>query len=180
MIRARSVVGLVLKGVLACVAGACLVGAQTASQETSDAAANAPKQPIAFSHKVHAGTVKLPCKACHPNPDPGDEMTIAPAASCMKCHSAIKADSPEIQKLAAFAKSGSPVPWVRVYEIPSFVNFSHRLHTEKGNTCQECHGQVATRDQLFRETNLSMAGCMDCHKAKKASVDCGVCHEIQQ
>ena len=29
-----------------------------------------------FSHKVHAGTVKLPCKACHPNPDPGDEMTI--------------------------------------------------------------------------------------------------------
>jgi Cytochrome c7 and related cytochrome c/Class III cytochrome C family len=141
--------------------------------------ADAPKQPIAFSHKAHAGALKLPCKMCHPNPDPGELMTISPASSCMKCHSAIKTDSPEIQKLSEFAKSGSPIPWVRVYEIPSFVKFSHRVHGEKGNSCQECHGQAATREQLFRETNLTMAGCMDCHQAKKASLDCAVCHELQ-
>jgi Zn ribbon nucleic-acid-binding protein len=142
-------------------------------------AASAPQQPIAFSHKTHAGTLKVACKGCHANPDPGEMMTIADAVSCMKCHSAIKTDSPEIQKLAGYAKSGTAIPWVRVYEVPSFVKFSHKTHLDKGATCQECHGQVATRDQLFRETNLSMSGCVDCHNAKKASVDCTLCHELQ-
>jgi len=52
-------------------------------------------------------------------------------------------------------------------------------HLTSGNTCQECHGQVAQRDQLFREVNLSMGGCMDCHRAKKASLDCLFCHDHQ-
>ena len=142
-------------------------------------AGSAPQQPIAFSHKVHAGALKVACKGCHTNPDPGDVMTIADAASCMKCHSAIKTDSPEIQKLAGYAKSGTAVPWARVYELPSFVKFSHKTHTDKGTACQECHGPVATREQLFRETNLSMRGCVDCHTAKKASTDCQLCHELQ-
>jgi Cytochrome c7 and related cytochrome c/Class III cytochrome C family len=142
-------------------------------------AADAPPQPLPFSHKMHAGTMKLACKMCHPNPDPGETMTIAAASKCMSCHSTIKADSPAIQRLAAFAKDDRPVPWARVYEIPSWVDFSHRTHLAKGNTCQECHGPVAERDQLARETNLTMAGCMDCHKAKKASVDCAFCHELK-
>ncbi len=142
-------------------------------------AADAPPQPLPFSHKTHAGTMKLACKMCHPNPDPGETMTIVAASKCMSCHSTIKADSPAIQRLAAFAKDDRPVPWARVYEIPSWVDFSHRTHLAKGNTCQECHGPVAERDQLARETNLTMAGCMDCHKAKKASVDCAFCHELK-
>jgi hypothetical protein len=146
-----------------------------ANAQTSD---QGPKQPIAFSHKTHAGTMKLACKMCHPNPDPGDLMTIVPASGCMKCHSAIKTDSPEIRKLADYAKTGTAVPWIPVYELPSFVNFSHKTHLDKGATCQECHGQVATRDQLFRETSLAMAACVDCHQAKKASQDCALCHQL--
>jgi hypothetical protein len=89
-------------------------------------AADAPVQPIPFSHKVHAGAMKLTCKTCHPNPDPGETMTIAKPATCMQCHSAIKTESPAIQRLAAAAKEDKPLPWVRVYAIPSFVIFSHR------------------------------------------------------
>src|ERR1700704_4115378 len=55
-------------------------------------------QPIPFSHKQHAGALKLQCKMCHPNPNPGESMTIAPASTCLQCHSAIKANSPAIQK----------------------------------------------------------------------------------
>ena len=142
------------------------------------AAQTAPKQPIAFDHKTHAGDLKLPCKMCHPNPDPGDRMTIIAPSGCMKCHSAIKAESPEIQKLAQYAKAETPIPWVRVYEVPSFVNFSHRTHLTNGATCQDCHGPVAFRDRLVRERDLSMAGCMNCHKARKASLDCSVCHDL--
>ncbi len=136
-----------------------------------------PPQPLPFSHKTHAGTMKLACKMCHPNPNPGETMTIVGASLCMTCHSAIKADSPDIKRLAAYAKEGREIPWMRIYEIPSWVDFSHRAHLEKGNTCQECHGPVAERDVLTRETDISMGGCMNCHRAKKASLDCGFCHD---
>jgi hypothetical protein len=136
-----------------------------------------PVQPLPFSHKTHAGALKLKCKLCHPNPDPGEVMRIAAASVCMQCHSAIKTDSPAIQKLAAFAKNDRPIPWVRVYEIPSYVNFSHRVHLESGNACEDCHGPVPERDHLSREGDISMGECMKCHQAKKVSVDCTLCHE---
>ncbi len=137
----------------------------------------APAQPIAFSHKQHAGTLKLKCSMCHPNRDPGETMGIAAASVCMQCHSTIRADSPQIQKLAEFAKSSRPIRWARVYEIPTYVNFSHRTHLQAGNTCQECHGPVAERDVLAREGDVTMTGCMNCHKTKNVSNDCTFCHE---
>ena len=140
-------------------------------------AADAPVQPVPFSHKQHAGTLKLQCKMCHPNPDPGESMTIAPASTCMQCHSAVKADSPAIQKVAAASKEGRRIPWRRVYEIPSYVNFSHRTHLAAGNACAECHGPVAERDALSKEGDISMGGCMKCHQMKKVSIDCTFCHE---
>lgn len=144
------------------------------------AAAVPPEQPIPFSHKVHAGTLKMQCKMCHPNSGLGETMRIAAASVCMQCHSAIKAESPAIQKLASLAKSGSEIKWARVYEIPSYVNFSHRSHLEGGTKCADCHGQVAERDALFREADISMGGCMNCHRVKKVSIDCTLCHDLQQ
>ena len=141
-------------------------------------AAQEPRpQPVAFSHKVHAGTLKLKCKMCHANPDPGETMGVAAASVCMQCHSAIKTDSPDIQKLAAAAKDKRELAWTRVYWIPSYVNFSHRTHLETGNQCEDCHGKVAERDKLAREGNISMGGCMACHQTKKVSIDCDYCHE---
>lgn len=148
------------------------------AQGGATTSADAPKQPIPFSHKVHAGQLKIQCKMCHPNPNPGDMMTIAPASTCMQCHSAIKADSPAIEQLAGYAKSKTPIPWAPVYELPSFVNFSHRVHLTNGATCQDCHGAVSTRDALFREVPTTMSFCVNCHQARKATVDCGSCHEL--
>lgn len=82
-----------------------------------------PEQPLPFSHKTHAGTAKLPCKMCHPNPNSGERMTVVAPSVCMQCHSAVKADSPAIEWLAAFAKNGREVRWVRVYEIPLLRQF---------------------------------------------------------
>jgi hypothetical protein len=137
----------------------------------------APVQPVPFSHKAHAGTLKLACATCHPNPDPGELMTIAPAADCMRCHESVKNDSPAIRKLAAFAKNGREMRWARVVRLPSNIIFSHRDHVKAGAACAECHGPVAEREQLAAEKDLSMAGCMSCHRARKASLDCNYCHE---
>jgi ssDNA-binding Zn-finger/Zn-ribbon topoisomerase 1 len=64
-----------------------------------------------------------------------------------------------------------------VYQIPSFVFFSHKNHLDAGAKCESCHGKVAERERLFRETDISMNGCMNCHRINKASVDCMFCHE---
>jgi hypothetical protein len=140
------------------------------------AAADPPEQPIPYSHKKHLA-MGLKCANCHENSDPTGEMMGIPAvAKCMTCHASVKKDRPAIQKLAAFAASGEPVPWVRVYRIPSYVDFSHKSHLDSGATCETCHGKVAERDTLFRETDISMGGCMNCHRANKASLDCTFCH----
>ena len=136
-----------------------------------------PQQPIAFSHKQHVGSLKLKCKMCHPNPDPGESMGIAEATICMQCHSSIKKDSPAIKTLANFASQNRNIPWARVYQIPSYVDFSHKTHLASGATCETCHGHVEQRDALFRETNISMGACMECHRQHKAPIDCTACHE---
>jgi hypothetical protein len=60
------------------------------------------------------------------------------------------------------------------------VTFSHKMHLDHGNTCQECHGPVNERDQIFLETDISMGGCLNCHRLKKASTECDTCHMLQQ
>ena len=138
----------------------------------------APRQPIPFSHRQHAGTLKLPCKMCHqPAPDSGEAMTLPEASRCMECHSAIKTESPSIRKLAAMAKQGTDIDWAPVYELPSYVKFAHQPHLDSGAACATCHGKVEERDQLYREVDLNMGTCMDCHRAKRATIACTACHE---
>jgi Zn ribbon nucleic-acid-binding protein len=135
-----------------------------------------PAQPVPYSHKTHVG-LGLQCKNCHTNPDPGELMGIPETKVCMGCHSSIKTDSPHIEKLTNFHKQQKQLPWARVYSIPGYVFFSHRAHMEAGAKCENCHGQVAQRDALYREGNVTMGACMKCHEQTKASNDCGFCHE---
>ena len=142
------------------------------------AQAPAPTQPIPFNHKQHA-EASLKCSDCHASPDPGEAFTLPAASKCMNCHRAIKTDSPSIKNLAQFAAAKQEIPWVRVYQIPSWVYFSHKVHAEGGAKCEECHGPVAMRTQLSKETDLSMGGCMSCHSSHKANLDCAACHEAK-
>ena len=139
-----------------------------------------PQQPIPFSHKVHAGTLAMACDGCHTFSHSGETLGIPQANTCMQCHQTIAASELPIQKLAAYAKSGAIIPWVRVYQLPDFVTFSHKTHLDHGITCQNCHGKVATRDRLFQESDISMAGCTKCHTTKKAATECNTCHQLQQ
>lgn len=138
-----------------------------------------PRQPVPYSHKLHLA-MGLACKNCHTNPDPGEMMGIPTVKVCMGCHKTIKTDSPHIQKLARHAEEKTEPEWARVYQIPSYVFFSHRVHTAWGAKCETCHGPVATRDALWREVSIAMGNCMDCHRTNKASNDCTFCHEARQ
>ncbi len=140
----------------------------------------APVQPIPYSHKQHLA-LGLQCRTCHVNPDAGKLMTYPPTAFCMGCHQTVAANSPPIQKLAEFAASGKPVPWVRVYQVPDYVFWQHGSHLEAKVDCAECHGPVAERDVISLETNVvKMLGCVTCHDKRQAFTDCGACHAPRQ
>ncbi len=144
------------------------------------AAAAAPEQPLPYSHKTHVA-LGLQCRSCHTNPDAGKLMTYPPTVVCMGCHQAIARDRPSIQKLAEFAKSGEPIPWVRVYRVPDYVYWRHGTHLEAEVTCTECHGPVAERDVIRVETNVTrMLGCVTCHDKRQAYTDCAACHAPRQ
>lgn len=135
-----------------------------------------PVQPIPYSHKKHL-SFGLKCKQCHPNPEPGDRMTLPPAAKCMVCHVTIAKDKPAIRKLAEFAQSNQPVPWIRVYVVSSWVYWNHRSHLEAKMTCEQCHGQVDQMEVMTKAVDVtSMATCIDCHHKNNASTGCRFCH----
>ena len=144
------------------------------------AAPRAPVQPLPYSHKQHLA-LGLPCKLCHVNPDAGKLMTYPVTATCMTCHATVATDRPAIQKLATYAAENKPIPWVRVYEVPDYVFWSHGSHLQAAVTCVECHGPVAERDVIAQETNVvTMLGCRTCHDKRQVFTDCGACHEPRQ
>lgn len=136
----------------------------------------APEQPLPFSHKTHAAE-GLECATCHAMPDPGYFAEIAGTDVCMSCHLEVKTDSAAIEKLAEAHRAGQQIEWEPVYMVPDFVYFSHREHVETaGAQCSACHGDVASKDVLAEEHNISMPGCIACHKETSASVECDFCH----
>lgn len=61
------------------------------------------EQPIAFSHYKHVTKAGLQCTDCHTKAATTTRAGIPPIEKCMSCHETIKTDSPEIQKLHAYA-----------------------------------------------------------------------------
>lgn len=141
------------------------------------AGSEAPKQPLEFNHKLHVTDQKQACASCHAETGTGELVDMPDVPKCMTCHASITPHTSAERKLAAFAKQNRDVDWVRVYQIPTFVRFSHRQHTQAGAKCNVCHGPVESRVALRREKQLSMGECMTCHRETNASIDCGSCHE---
>ena len=96
----------------------------------------------------------------------------------MACHQSIKTDSPAIQKLAQVQRDDDLISWRPVYALPDFVFFDHQKHINAHAACAVCHGPVQDRDILWQEKEVSMVACVDCHKLRKAPLNCDLCHNI--
>jgi len=135
-----------------------------------------PEQPIPYSHKKHLA-LGLQCSMCHTSPAPGNLMTFPAITTCMSCHISVGTDKPAIQKLASFAKSRQPVPWVRVYRVLPGVTWTHRKHLDAGMKCETCHGQVAEMETMAEATSVTTMGvCLHCHALHNAPTVCSTCH----
>ena len=125
----------------------------------------APKQPIAYSHKLHAGQYKINCNYCHTGVNKGKQATIPAANICMNCHGVIKKESPEIQKIYAAIEQNKPIEWVSVHNLPDLAYFNHAQHVNVGNVqCTTCHGEIEKMEVVEQRSSLTMGWCIDCHR----------------
>ncbi|MCI0751360.1 MAG: c-type cytochrome [Flammeovirgaceae bacterium] len=135
----------------------------------------APKQPIAFSHKLHAGDYEIDCKYCHTGALRNKNATIPSVNICMNCHRAVKTESPQIQKIWAaadwnaetlsFGPNAKPIEWVRIHNLPDLAYFNHAQHVNVGGIeCQTCHGPVEEMEVVRQHSLLTMGWCIDCHR----------------
>ena len=149
-----------------------------------------PIQPIAFSHKIHAGDNKIDCQYCHSSAKHSKTSGIPSVNVCMNCHKSISEyNGPvtsekdkafydaEIQKI--YDAIGwdpeklqykenyqeKPIQWVRVHNLPDFAYFNHAQHvTAGGVACQKCHGPVEEMEDMYQFSPLTMGWCITCHK----------------
>ena len=136
-----------------------------------------PKQPIAFSHKLHAGKMKMDCQYCHASARKSKSAGIPATESvCMGCHKVAATDREPIKWLANEVKEGRAIEWIKVHDLPDFVRFHHKPHVQAGVTCQECHGQVEEMEEVYQHAPLQMGWCLRCHQDRGAPQKCYTCH----
>lgn len=123
-----------------------------------------PEQPIAFSHKVHAGDDAIACQYCHATVEKSRHAMIPSPMICMNCHKGIQkgtnTGTEEIAKIykavgfdpesATFSGKTEPIQWIKVHNLPDHVYFSHQQHTVAGKLdCKQCHGDM-TKETVGR------------------------------
>lgn len=156
-------VRLALLGVLLVIGGACLAwrGVVTDPHRLGQPV----NQPVPFSHKHHVDDVGLDCRFCHAGVETQAFAGIPPISTCMTCHSRLFTDAPVLQPVIRSWQSGRSLRWNRVNQLPDFVYFNHSIHIAKGVGCESCHGRVDQMPLTRRVAPLSMAWCLDCHRA---------------
>ena len=141
-----------------------------------------PKQPINYSHKLHAGKLGMDCLYCHYGAIKSPIANIPAVSVCMGCHKIAVTDRPEIKKLTEYWNRGEPVPWVEVHKLPQHVKFNHKRHVLANVACTTCHGPVQEMDVMYQYSSLKMGWCVNCHRDNlnnanfPASMDCLTCH----
>lgn len=125
----------------------------------------APRQPVAYSHKQHAGDLGIDCRYCHNTVEKAPRAALPATATCMNCHKTILKDSPRLEVVRHSAESGEAIPWVRVHKLPDFAFFDHSAHLAAGVGCVSCHGRVDQMKVVRIAEPMSMAWCLECHRA---------------
>ena len=163
-----------LPGLLTIAATAALLSAY---QGASSPQGRAPEQPIAFPHPLHAaGSLNLNCLYCHYTANKSPTAGLPAVETCYGCHRFAAIDRPEVQKIATYVTEQRPIPWVRVHNLPDYVQFPHMRHVNAGVSCQTCHGPVQEMTVVYQAESLNMGWCVDCHIQNRARYDCAVCH----
>jgi hypothetical protein len=128
------------------------------------------EQPVPFSHEHHVSGLGIDCRYCHTTVETSAFAGIPATEICMSCHSQIWKDSPMLEPVRESFRTGKPLRWTRVHDLPDFVYFNHSIHIAKGIGCESCHGRVDQMPLMRRTSSLQMAWCLDCHEKPAGAI----------
>lgn len=69
-----------------------------------------PVQPIAYSHRLHAGELEIPCLYCHSGAERSRHAGIPAASTCMNCHRFVTAPRSAVRAEEQLAKQEGRTP----------------------------------------------------------------------
>lgn len=69
-----------------------------------------PAQPIAFSHRLHAGELEISCLYCHSGAQRSRNAGIPPMSLCMNCHKSVQAPFVQVRAEAEAAEKEKRKP----------------------------------------------------------------------
>jgi len=125
----------------------------------------APAQPVAFSHKLHAGDNQIQCLYCHYGARTSRHAGIPAPSVCMNCHSMLDKQTVELERVKEASVIDKPLlSWTKIHNLPDFVYFNHSQHVSNGVACQRCHGPVETMQRVEQFAPLTMGWCLECHR----------------
>lgn len=130
----------------------------------------APKQPVPYSHALHAGQLGIDCRYCHNTVEKAAFAAVPPTQTCMNCHTNIKSDSPLLAPVRESYQTGKSIPWKKIHDLPDYAYFNHSIHVNKGVGCVTCHGRVDKMEVVRQVQPLSMGWCLDCHRAPEKNL----------
>jgi hypothetical protein len=149
--------GLLVAGILASIA---LV--QRSSYVTGQYVAR--QQPVPFSHEHHVGGLGIDCRYCHTSVEQSHSAGMPNTKTCMTCHSQIWTNAEMLRPVRDSWRTGKPLAWTRVNDVPDFAHFPHHIHVQRGVSCVSCHGKVNEMPLMWKDKSLQMQWCLDCHK----------------
>lgn len=121
-------------------------------------------QPVPFSHKHHVADDGLDCRYCHTSVETSSSAGMPSTKTCMGCHWQLFADSPMLAPVRESFRTGRPLRWTRVHDLPDYAYFDHSIHVHKGIGCASCHGRVDEMPLMWRSESLLMEWCVNCHR----------------
>ena len=127
-------------------------------------------QPVPFSHEHHVAGLGIDCRYCHSAVEKSSTAGIPATSTCMNCHKLIWTNAALLEPVRSSFKTGAPLRWAKVYDLPDYVYFNHSIHIAKGIGCVSCHGRVDTMPLMRQVVSLQMEWCLQCHRNPAAYI----------
>ncbi len=131
-----------------------------------------PIQPIAFSHRQHAGELQIACAYCHHEAEKGPRAGLPAASVCMNCHHSVKGPAAEVRAEAERAKREKRPP--SAFVSPELTKLYEALGLN--DKLQKDGARHPTPLRWVKVHNLPAFTRFDHRAHVSAGVSCQHCH----
>jgi hypothetical protein len=131
-----------------------------------------PEQPIAFSHQLHAGKLKISCLYCHSGAEQSKHAGLPAANLCMNCHGLVTASRDAVVdnfwKAQQAGKPARPVVSDELKKLYDALGLDDNLQRDPRKQTKPI--------EWVKVHNLPAFACFDHRPHVAAGVSCQHCH----